>query len=266
MEFLQAQTLAAAPSVAHGIALKRYSSACGRRDLRTEALISSDESGDSEAGSMVAQSSSNAVQSVKPALPAPPPGMDPLLFISSSKVLSFMAASCEDVTMDLFVQSPGPPRRRRHPALVTRRKTQVMCVHGNDLSGSHSFKFTAAAAQPIQAPLEMASDTVSCIYACLHALGMLCSYQDGIRCAIWTCAIQKKISRHVGHSLHGCISVPCFDHDPHFEHVQVSRYGAFSSDNRLESMNKKYKDGLSHEKVPLSSPSACLACRLKHAT
>ena len=125
VEFLQAQTLAAAPSVAHGIALKRYGSACGRRDLRTEALVSSDESGDSDAGSMVAQSS-NAVQAVKPALPAPPPGMDPLLFISSSKVLSFMAASCEDLTMDLFVQSPGPPRRRHHPALVTRRKAQVM--------------------------------------------------------------------------------------------------------------------------------------------
>jgi hypothetical protein len=74
---------------------------------------------------MVAQSS-NAVQAVKPALPAPPPGMDPLLFISSSKVLSFMAASCEVLTMDVFVQSPGPPRRRHHPALVTRRKAQVM--------------------------------------------------------------------------------------------------------------------------------------------
>jgi len=125
VEFLQAQTLAAAPSVAHGIALKRYSSACGRRDLRTEALVSSDESEDSDAGSMVAQSS-NAGQVVKPALPAPPPGMDPLLFISSSKVHSFMAVSFEDLTMDLFVQSPGPPRRRHHPALVTRRKAQVM--------------------------------------------------------------------------------------------------------------------------------------------
>ena len=53
VEFLQAQTLAAAPSVAHGIALKRYSSACGWRDLRTEALVSSDESEDSDAGIMV---------------------------------------------------------------------------------------------------------------------------------------------------------------------------------------------------------------------
>ena len=60
--------------------------------------------------------------------------------------------------------------------------------------------------------------------------------------------------------------MPCFERGPHFEHVQVSRYGAFSSDNRLESMNKKYKDGLSLEKVPLSSPSASLACRLMHAT
>ena len=96
--------------------------------------------------------------------------------------------------------------------------------------------------------------------------GMLRCYHHGNSCAIWTCAIQKQITRHVGHSLHGCISVPCFDHDPHFEHVQVSRYGAFSSDNRLESMNKKYKEGLSLEKVPLSSPSACLTCRLMHAT
>ena len=86
VEFPMAHTLAAAPSVAHGIALKRYSSARGRRDLRTESLVSSDESGDSDvvrhdsrdsgsdvggsdAGSMVAQSS-NAVQAVKPALPA----------------------------------------------------------------------------------------------------------------------------------------------------------------------------------------------------
>ena len=61
-------------------------------------------------------------------------------------------------------------------------------------------------------------------------------------------------------------TLPYFEHGPHFEHVQVSRYGAFSSDNRLESMNKKYKDGLSLEKVPLSSPSPSLACRLMLAT
>ena len=137
VQFPMEHTLAAAPSVAHGIPLKRYGSARGRRDLRTESLVSSDESGDSDvvrhdsrdsgsdAGSMVAQSS-NAVQAVKPALPAPPPGMDPLLFISSSKVLLFITASCGNLTMDLFVQSPGPPRRRHHPALVTRRKAQVL--------------------------------------------------------------------------------------------------------------------------------------------
>ena len=108
VEFLQAQTLAAAPSVAHGTALKRYSSARGRRDLRTEALVSSDDSEsedsdagimvsdeDSEAGSMVAQSCSSvkAKEPVKPT--GPPPDLDPMLFISSSKVLSFVSATCE---------------------------------------------------------------------------------------------------------------------------------------------------------------------------
>ena len=53
---------------------------------------------------------------------------------------------------------------------------------------------------------------------------------------------------------------------PHCEEVQVSRYGAFSSDNRLESMNKKYKEGLSREMVPISSHSPCLPRRLMHAT
>ena len=114
----------------------------------------------------------------------------------------------------------------------------------------------------------MASDTVSRIYACLHALCMLCSYQDVNRCAIWTCAIHKQISRHVGHSMHGCISVPCFEHRPHCEHVKIFRNGAFCSDNSLEPMNKRYKEGLSLEKVPLSTPSPSLACpaRLMHVT
>ncbi len=89
-----------------------YSSACGRRDLRTEALVSSDESEDSDvgrsnarseagimssdedsdAGSMVAQSSSSvkAKESLKPN--GPPPDLDPMHFISSSKVLSYMSA------------------------------------------------------------------------------------------------------------------------------------------------------------------------------
>ena len=97
---------------------------------------------------------------------------------------------------------------------------------------------------------------------------MLHSYQHGNRCAVWTCAIQKQISRHGSHSLHGCISVPCFEHRPHCEHVQVSRYGAFSSDSRLESMNQKYKEGWSFKKVPLSTPHPSLArpARLMHAT
>ena len=57
-------------------------------------------------------------------------------------------------------------------------------------------------------------------------------------------------------------------HRPHCEHVQVSHYGTFCSDSRLESMNKKYKEGLSLEKVPLSTPSPSLArpARLMHVT
>ena len=47
VDFPMAQTLAAA----HDIALKRYSSAGGRRDLRMEALVSSDESEASYVGS-----------------------------------------------------------------------------------------------------------------------------------------------------------------------------------------------------------------------
>ena len=76
-------TLAAAPLVAHGNALKRYSSARGRRDLRTEALVSSDESEDSaagimvsdednEVGSMVAQSSSSVKAKEPFHSPSPP--------------------------------------------------------------------------------------------------------------------------------------------------------------------------------------------------
>ena len=154
------------------------------------------------------------------------------------------------------------------------RKAQVMRDLStlNDvapaLCGWSSFKLLRQPPNRFK-PLEMASDTVSRIYACLHALGMLRSYQEGNRCAIWTCAIQKQISRHVGHSMHGCISMPS-EHCPHCEHVQVFRYGAFQvcSDSRLESMNKKYKEGLSLEKVPLSTPSPSLArpTRLIHAT
>ena len=58
------------------------------------------------------------------------------------------------------------------------------------------------------------------------------------------------------------------EHRPHCEHVQVSRFGAFCSDSRLESMNKKDKEGWSLEKVPLSTPPPSLAhpARLMHAT
>ena len=74
-------------------------------------------------------------------------------------------------------------------------------------------------------------------------------------------------SRFPGMSATTCMNAyPWMHIRPHCEHVQVSRYGAFNSDNRLESMNKKYKEGLSLEKVPLSSPSPSLACRLMHAT
>ena len=104
LDLLTAQTLAAAPSVAHGTAPKRYSSARGRRDLRKEALVSSDESEDSDAGimvsdedievgSMVAQSSSSAKanESLKPTGP-PRPGPDALHIViqGTSIHVSFM--------------------------------------------------------------------------------------------------------------------------------------------------------------------------------
>ena len=50
--------------------------------------------------------------------------------------------------------------------------------------------------------------------------------------------------------------MPC---EAQSEHVQVSHYGAFCSDSRLESMNKKYKEGLSLEKVPLTHSLPLLA-------
>ena len=102
LDLLTAQTLA----VAHGTALKRYSSARCRRDLCTEALVSSDESEDSdagimvsdedsEAGSMVAQPSSS-VKAKEPVKPTGPPAeLNLILLISSSKVLSFVSTKCE---------------------------------------------------------------------------------------------------------------------------------------------------------------------------
>ena len=74
-------------------------------------------------------------------------------------------------------------------------------------------------------------------------------------------------SRFTGMSATACMHA-CMEHRPHCEHVQVSRFGAFCSDSRLESMNKKYKEGWSLEKVPLSTPPPSLArpARLMHAT
>ena len=96
--------MAATPTLAHGIALKRYNPARGRLDLHIEALLSSNESDDndvgsnassdtrSDAGSMVAQFSSavQARESLKPT--GPRPELDPMLLILSSQVLSFMSA------------------------------------------------------------------------------------------------------------------------------------------------------------------------------
>ena len=53
------------------------------------------------------------------------PVLDERLCISSSKVLPVLSAS-HAVPPDLaVVQSPGPPRRRHHPALVTRQPSKV---------------------------------------------------------------------------------------------------------------------------------------------
>ena len=50
-----------------------------------------------------------------------------------------------------------------------------------------------------------------------------------------------------------------FEDRLHCVHVQESSYGAFHSDNRMESMNKKYKEGLSLLKVPVSTLPPCSA-------
>ena len=62
---------------------------------------------------------------VSPPIKLPVPVLDERLRISSSKVLSVVSA-LHDVPPDLAaVQSPGPPRRRHHPALVTRQPSKV---------------------------------------------------------------------------------------------------------------------------------------------
>ena len=64
------------------------------RDVHLESLYSSD-SDANDAGSMVAQSSSS-VKAKEPVKPTGPPAeLDPMLFISSSKVLLFVSATCE---------------------------------------------------------------------------------------------------------------------------------------------------------------------------
>ena len=69
-----------------------------------------------------------ATAAPRPAKVSPPiksPVLDERLRISSSKVLPILSAF-HDVPPDLAaVQSPGPPRRRHHPALVTRQPSKV---------------------------------------------------------------------------------------------------------------------------------------------
>ena len=69
-----------------------------------------------------------ATAAPRPAKVSPPiklPVLDERLRISSSKVLPVLSA-LHDVPPDLAaVQSPGPPRRRHHPALVTRQPSKV---------------------------------------------------------------------------------------------------------------------------------------------
>ena len=68
----------------------------------------------------------------RPAKVSPPnkfPVLDERLRISSSKVRPLVSAS-HDVPLDRPVaQSPGPPRRRHHPALVTRQPSKVRVHH-----------------------------------------------------------------------------------------------------------------------------------------
>ncbi len=64
----------------------------------------------------------------RPAKVSPPnkfPVLDERLRISSSKVRP-LVSSLHDVQLD---QSPGPPRRRHHPALVTRPQSKVRLHH-----------------------------------------------------------------------------------------------------------------------------------------
>ena len=70
-----------------------------------------------------------AAEAPPPAKVSPPnklPNIDSRLCISCSKVRPVLSA-LHDVAIDLSaVQSPGPPRRRHHPALVTRLPSKVL--------------------------------------------------------------------------------------------------------------------------------------------
>ena len=83
----------------------------------------------------IARSRPAKIARVSPATAAPPPAkvsppiklpvLDERLRISSSKLRPVLSA-LHDVPIDLAVaQSPGPPRRRHHPALVTRQPSKV---------------------------------------------------------------------------------------------------------------------------------------------
>ena len=73
-----------------------------------------------------------ATAAPRPAKVSPPnklPVLDERLCISTSKVRPVVSA-LHDVPIDLAVaQSPGPPRRRHHPALVTWQPSKVRLLY-----------------------------------------------------------------------------------------------------------------------------------------
>ena len=72
-----------------------------------------------------------ATAAPRPAKVSPPiklPVLDERLRISSSKVLPVLSA-LHDMPPDLaVVQSPGPPRRRHHPTLVTLQPSKMLHI------------------------------------------------------------------------------------------------------------------------------------------
>ena len=73
-----------------------------------------------------------ATAAPRPAKVSPPNKLsvlDERFRIRTSKVLPVVSA-LHDVSIDLAVaQSPGPPRRRHHPAVVTRQPSKVRFLH-----------------------------------------------------------------------------------------------------------------------------------------